>query len=557
MRRGANGRDGKAGVSMITGAVVRIPTVPPGSTSLLANWLARNPEFEGIGVSTARKLARTFGGDLHAVLSAGDPQPFIPIIGGELASNLVAVYREKLAEADTIAWLDANGFDTRLAFRMVRIWGEGVVPVSRQIHTSCSAFSGWKQVDAAALRMGIQANDERRLIGAVEAALYMRLDQKHTFTDVNSVVDAVHCLLKAPRPVARQAVEKALQDHAVVGDGGGLQPVGAAVMERFLANRIRILRSSLPSNLFRASASDEDIRFVLSQFELAEGRPLTSEQRQAVQMAVREPVGIITGGAGVGKTTVLKALCMFLERMSCQVLPIALAGRAAKRISELTGRKAMTIAAFLQGVKSATLKIGFDALVVVDEASMLDLATLYRLARSAPDHVRFLFVGDPYQLPPIGFGLTFHLWADAQTLPTVRLTRIHRQSEATGIPLVAEKIREGRIPILSGYKRLADGVSFIEMPVERIIDVLPAIVSDLGIDGCQNHFSAQARDRSCREHQRLFPPPARTGKIVCRLRPRRRRRADHMDAQRLAAWLHERLDWSCTACGYSRQLGQR
>ena len=147
---------------------------------------------------------------------------------------------------------------------MVRIWGEKVVPRLQANPYLMLTFAGWKQVDAAALRMGIEANDERRLIGAVEAALYMRLDQKHTFTDVNSVVDAVRCLLKKPRPIACQAIEKALQDHAVVKDCGGLQPVGAAVMERFLANRIRILRSSLPSNLFRASASDEDIRFVLS-----------------------------------------------------------------------------------------------------------------------------------------------------------------------------------------------------------------------------------------------------------------------------------------------------
>jgi exodeoxyribonuclease V alpha subunit len=212
---------------------------------------------------------------------------------------------------------------------------------------------------------------------------------------------------------------------------------------------------------------------------------LTPEQRNAVKMGVREHVSILTGGAGVGKTTVLKALCFVLEQMGCNVIMTALAGRAAKRITELTGRNAMTIAACLQALRSRTLKIGFDAIVVIDEASMLDLPTLYRLARGLPDHVRLLFSGDPYQIPPIGFGLTFHLWADSGILPTVRLTQVHRQVETTGIPAIAQTIREGRMPCLMEYGGRADGVSFIEMPAGRMLEVLPSIVSDLGRETCR------------------------------------------------------------------------
>jgi exodeoxyribonuclease V alpha subunit len=202
-------------------------------------------------------------------------------------------------------------------------------------------------------------------------------------------------------------------------------------------------------------------------------------------MAINESVSVLTGGAGVGKTTVLKAILLVLEHLRCQAQAIALAGRAAKRISELTGRRAMTIAACLCAIKSGGLRLGSDSLIIVDEASMLDLPTLYRLLRLIPEHVRFLFVGDPYQLPPIGFGLTFHLWAESGRLPTVSLTQVHRQTSESGIPLVANAIREGRVPFLDAYQRKKDGVSFIEMPGDRILDALPAIISNLGLEETQ------------------------------------------------------------------------
>jgi exodeoxyribonuclease V alpha subunit len=295
--------------------------------------------------------------------------------------------------------------------------------------------------------------------------LTRRLEDKHTLTSRDWAVRAVGLLLRSAEDVSRRAVTLAVASRAVMPDQDGLQPIGAAVMERFVANRIRFLRvSPRRSALFHASFSSQDLDAMLAEFELEERIWLTSEQRDAVRMAISEPVSVLTGGAGVGKTTVLKAVLLVLERLRRQAQAIALAGRAAKRIRELTGRPAMTIAACLCAMKSGSLRLGSDSLMIVDEASMLDLPTMYRLARLVPEHVRFLFVGDPYQLPPVGFGLTFHLWAEAGTLPTVSLRQVHRQTFESRIPTVANAIREGRLPFLDAYQRKKNGVSFIDVP---------------------------------------------------------------------------------------------
>jgi exodeoxyribonuclease V alpha subunit len=257
-------------------------------------------------------------------------------------------------------------------------------------------------------------------------------------------------------------------------------------MERFVAERIRTLRQSPEQpTLMRGSISSPELKALLAEFELQQGLSLAPDQKDAVHMAIHEPVSVLTGGAGAGKTTVLKTVIRVLERLECQAQAIALAGRAAKRISELTGRRAMTIAGCLCAIKAGELRLSSDSLMIVDEASMLDLSTLYRLLRSIPEHVRFLFVGDPYQLPPIGFGLTFHLWAETGRLPAVSLRLVHRQTSESGIPVVANAIREGRIPFLDIYQGERDGVSFIEAPGQQILGDLPAVVADLGLDQTQ------------------------------------------------------------------------
>lgn len=200
---------------------------------------------------------------------------------------------------------------------------------------------------------------------------------------------------------------------------------------------------------------------------------LGDEQRAAVRMALLGRFGLLVGGAGVGKTTVLKAVVAASEHFGRAVHQMALAGRAAVRMTQATGRKAWTIAAFLNGVEARRIVVGPEALVVVDESSMLDLPTLYRILRAIPTSGRLLLVGDPAQLPPIGFGLTLHALVATPKMPKVELRTIRRQSTASGIPMVAAAVREGRVPKLAAFDIGVAGVSLLECRQEEVADRSP------------------------------------------------------------------------------------
>ena len=123
---------------------------------------------------------------------------------------------------------------------------------------------------------------------------------------------------------------------------------------------------------------------------------------------------------GTGKTTVLQVIHRIAEQVGVPVLQMALSGRAAQRIREATGRPASTIAAFLRAAEQGSVDPESEPLVIIDESSMLDLPLMYSIVRALPVRARLLLVGDPYQLPPIGFGLVFHVLADSPNIPEGR-----------------------------------------------------------------------------------------------------------------------------------------
>ncbi len=301
--------------------VVGVAPIFPRRSSLLVTWLAKEPEFVGIGNATAAKLAAVFGDSLHFILSGDNVHLLAPVIGEALSRELTATYHEKIAEAEVIDWLEKCRFESRLASRIVKVWGARAIEHLRSNPYLMLTFASWPQVDRAARALGVDSLDPRRLIASVEAILYERLTEKHTHTERSHVVLAVRSLLRVAETTAEDAITQAIADRAVIADFTGLQPLGAAVMESYIAGRITDLRTLAPLTLFRAALGPERLEFMLQRFEAAEQHLLTPEQRAAVRMAIDHPISILTGGAGVGKTTVLKTIRIVLEEAAVMSKP--------------------------------------------------------------------------------------------------------------------------------------------------------------------------------------------------------------------------------------------
>lgn len=431
---------------------------------LLVRYLADNPAFQGIGETKALKLYAHFGDDLLAVLNAGRIDDLRPILTAEVAERLLAAWADKRLEASVIAFLDAHGFDARLVVKLRRAWGEQALSMLQQNPYYMLAFSGWQLVDRSAIDLNVALDDPRRLVGAVESVLHDRLQQAHTLTPASELSRAVAQRLRTPD--ASAAITLALAEGAIVGDSdSGFQSLGAAALEAGIAKRMHAMLADQPAlqhGLFDKPVGAEWISKRIAEVEAQQGFSLNGEQQAAVHMALAHPLCLLTGGAGVGKTTVLRVIIALAEQMQLPVLQMALAGRAAKRMAQATNRPAMTIAKFLIAAKSGHLCVSEQSLVIVDEASMLDLPTLYRILRYMPDGARLLLVGDPAQLPPIGFGLVFHRLVESSVVPKSVLEQVHRQAAATGIPSAAAEIRRHVVPRLDAYCGQAHGVSFID-----------------------------------------------------------------------------------------------
>ena len=450
-------------------------TLPRGR--LIIQFLVDHPDFAGIGDRKAKKLWKTFGDQLLPTLSAGDVSALEGVLTRPMAQRLIEAWATKEAEAEIVDFLDRHGFDPSMANKLRRVWGDKTIDMLELNPYYLLAFANWGKVDGVATKLGIATDDERRLVGAVESALYDRLEAAHTLTDHDDLVSMVNRKLR--RTLAERAIDLALEEQAIVGSKtAGYQTQGAEALERGIADRIRgMLAGETPTqqSLFAHDADSLHLQRTVEECESEQGFPLNDEQRHAVEMPLNHAFCLLTGGAGVGKTSVLRVVIRLAEVLHLSVYQMALAGRAAKRMAEATGYEAMTIAKFLFSARSQKLKLAADSLVIVDESSMLDLPTLYRILRQLPDGAKLMLVGDPAQLPPIGFGLVFHRMVGSTIVPQSHLLTTHRQAAATGIPTAAEDVRAHTVPELKTFTGKACGVSFIECAATGVIDALQSV----------------------------------------------------------------------------------
>ncbi|GAA2608665.1 SF1B family DNA helicase RecD2 [Streptomyces tubercidicus] len=439
--------------------------------------------IKGIGPRIADRIVEHFGTDTLDIIE-GEPGRLVEVPGlGPKRTKLIgAAWEEQKAIKEVMVFLQGVGVSTSIAVRIYKKYGDAAISVTRNEPYRLAADVwgiGFLTADRIAQSVGIPHDSPDRVKAGLQYALSQSTDQGHCFLPEEQLItDAVKLLQVDTGLVIDCLAELAADPEGVVrekvpGGADGAPPVTAVYLVPF--HRAEI---SLAGRLTRLLRTDEDrmpaFRDVdwgraLAWLARRTGAELAPEQQQAVRLALTEKVAVLTGGPGCGKSFTVRSVVELARAKKATVVLAAPTGRAAKRLSELTGAEASTVHRLLE------LKPGGDAaydadrpldadLVVVDEASMLDLLLANKLVKAVPPGAHLLLVGDVDQLPSVGAGEVLRDLLDGSgPVPAVRLTRIFRQAQQSGVVTNAHRINSGTPPLTSG---MADFFLFAEEDAE-------------------------------------------------------------------------------------------
>ncbi|MDH6113203.1 exodeoxyribonuclease V alpha subunit [Kitasatospora sp. MAP12-15] len=447
--------------------------------------------IKGIGPRFAERIVGQFGADTLDVIEQ-DPKRLIevPGLGPKRTKMIAAAWEEQKAIKEVMVFLQGVGVSTSLAVRIYKKYGDssiGVVKNEPYRLASDVWGIGFLTADRIAQAVGIPHDSPERVKAGLQYALSQSSDQGHCYlpeerliadgvkllqVDVGLVIDCLAAL------VAEEGVVR----ESLPAEGG--ERVSAVYLVPF--HRAEISLSNQVLRLLRADTdrmpgfADVDWPTALGWLARQTGAELAPEQQESVKLALTEKVAVLTGGPGCGKSFTVKSIVTLALAKRAKVLLAAPTGRAAKRLAELTGCEASTVHRLLE------LRPGGDAaydrdrpldadLVVVDEASMLDLILANKLVKAVAPGAHLLFVGDVDQLPSVGAGEVLRdLLADGGPIPSVRLTRIFRQAQQSGVVTNAHRINEGLPPITEG---LPDFFLFVEDDTERAAGLVVDVVA--------------------------------------------------------------------------------
>ncbi|MDD2741611.1 MAG: AAA family ATPase [Rhodocyclaceae bacterium] len=471
---------------------VEVELVRPSGRNLI-DWIAECPDCQGIGQVRASRLYDHFGPSLVDHIEQKNLGALAEVISEDAAELLCHAFT-KHHMSSTLLWLDKAGIPRRIGKKITDFYKDKAQEkIEANPYVLISFEANWKTVDELARqRFSVPLDDPRRLEAAIEESLYRGLKSGHTCLPANQLRTRLTTLLGNSNALADQALAGGMisSQYRVIGDI--YQASGMYLIESYLTNRLQAMvigeNEQGQVGLFgKPSYDPRNVDRVIATYERAHAIQLSQEQKEAVRRSAGAYLSLILGGAGTGKTTVLNALYEVLEELQPDVpiYQLALAGRAAQRMSEATGRESMTIAGFLTKVDSGQIDLG--SVVVVDEMSMVDVILMYRLLRHIPPGVRLILIGDPSQLPPIGPGLVLHALAGLASIPQTELKVVKRQSSASGIPKVAAAIRAHNVPTWAPYNgNPSHGVSFISCSLEELESTVERVYEELGGTGTDN-----------------------------------------------------------------------
>ena len=433
-----------------------IRTAEPSSVEGIEKYLGSGM-IRGIGPVYARKLVRAFGEKVFDVIEA-EPERLRQVtgIGKVRAKRITDAWAEQKVVREIMVFLHSHGVGTARAVRIFRTYGADAVEVMTENPYRLARDIrgiGFVTADAIAMRLGIEKTAMVRVRAGIGHALAEAMDEGHCGLPEEELGPLAAKLLEVPADLIRTALDLELADGTVVADTVEDTPCiflgGLHRAERTIAGRLgEIAGGGLPW-----SRIDPDK--ALPWVERRTGLALAPGQADAVRTALSSKVSVITGGPGVGKTTIVNAILRILSAKGVDILLCAPTGRAAKRMSEATGFEAKTIHRLLEvdprtgGFKRDRGNPLDCGLLVVDETSMVDVLLMRSLLAAVPDEAALLIVGDVDQLPSVGPGQVLADVIVSGGVPVVRLTEVFRQAARSRIITTAHGINRGAIPDLS------------------------------------------------------------------------------------------------------------
>ncbi|MEU0688089.1 SF1B family DNA helicase RecD2 [Streptomyces uncialis] len=456
-------------------------TVLPATVQGIRRYLGSGL-VKGIGPVFADRITQHFGVDTLRIIEE-EPKRLIevPGLGPKRTGKIAAAWEEQKAIKEVMLFLQSVEVSTSIAVRIYKKYGDGSITVVRDEPYRLAADVwgiGFLTADRIAQSVGIPHDSPERVKAGLQYALSQSTDQGHCFLpEERLIADAVKLLQVDTGLVIECLDQLAAQDEGVVRErvpGPEGDPVTAVYLVPF--HRAEL---SLSAQLLRLLGSGEDrmpafqdVAWDKALAWLADrtGTELAPEQQEAVRLALTRKVAVLTGGPGCGKSFTVRSIVELARAKRAKVLLAAPTGRAAKRLAELTGTEASTVHRLLElrpgGDASYDRERPLDAdLVVVDEASMLDLLLANKLVKAVPPGAHLLFVGDVDQLPSVGAGEVLRdLLAQGGPVPAVRLTRIFRQAQESGVVINAHRVNSGLPPVTEGMK---DFFLFVEEDTEE------------------------------------------------------------------------------------------
>lgn len=458
------------------------PTTLDGIEKYLASGMVK-----GIGPHFARVLIKAFGNEIFTILDESPKKLLkLPGIGQKRKEMIVNSWAEQKAIRHIMVFLQSHGIGSARAVRIYKTYGNEAIEKIRTnpYQLAADIFGiGFKTADALALKLGIDKHSPTRAQAGISYVLQNFTNSGHCATEQEMLVKTTSELLEIPETIIEQAINTEIAAENVIAE---------IVNDKqclFLAS-LYYAEHSIAKNIGKISVGQPPWNIIESEKAIAwvENRThikLSESQCQAVKEAIKEKILIITGGPGVGKTTIIKSILHIVRAKGVGVALCAPTGRAAKRLAEATGLTAKTIHRLLEyDPNSHSFRrdqnnpLPIDMLVV-DEASMIDVVLMHHLLKAVPTHAAVLIVGDIDQLPSVGPGAVLNDMIAAQTIPVIRLTEIFRQAANSKIIVNAHRINNGLFPLKETATEEASDFYIISAGTpEEIHDKLLNIVTE-------------------------------------------------------------------------------